>query len=237
MSFTWFATFQNDTGPGAEIAQAELEAVNAIVAGTPGLSSGLIYTPWAVDGLPFDDGPPPRLQLQLYFEHIEDLENALRAGGPLQALADPDALPSLAKGPVTEQAMLARDFAGSQGPDVSGTFCTFLVHYPGPAEDLNHWLQHYIAHHTPVMRRFPGIRGVEVCSRLDWCSALPWERVHHMQRNKVVFDDAEALKAALASPVLAEMRADSGSFPAYAGGNAHYPMRTVHVHGTTPRTP
>lgn len=237
MSVTWFATFQDDTGSDARIAQAEFEAIQAIVAGTPGLNSGLIYTPWPVEGLPFDDGPPPRLQLQLYFERIEDLESAVGTSGHLQALTEPDVLPSLASCTTTEQAMLARDFAVPQGPDVTGTFCTFLVHYPGPADDLNHWLQHYIAHHTPVMRRFPGIRGVEVCSRLDWCSALPWDRVYHMQRNKVVFDDADALKTALASPVMAEMRADSGSFPAYAGGNAHFPMRTVYVDGTASKTP
>ena len=52
-----------------------------------------------------------------------------------------------------------------------------------------------------------------------------------MQRNKVVFDDAEALKDALISPVMQEMRADLSVFPPYTGGNAHFPMRTVQIDG------
>ena len=43
------------------------------------------------------------------------------------------------------------------------------------------------------MARFPGIRQIEICTRIDWCGFLPWRRVDHMQRNKVVFDSAAAL--------------------------------------------
>ncbi|MFK7837408.1 MAG: EthD family reductase [Sulfitobacter sp.] len=229
--FTWFATFENTAHARRVVSQAEVDAVVEVVAATPGLTSGLIYTPWAVEGLQFDDGPAPSLQLQLYFQELEDLEAALGVAGALQTLADPAVLPSLVQAEVTEQAMVARAFPVTTGPDLSRAFCTFLVHYPGPADDLNHWLRHYIDNHTPVMRRFPGIRGVEVCSGLDWCSALPWERGANMQRNKVVFDDADALKAALASSVMDEMRADSATFPPYSGGNAHFAMRTVYVGG------
>ena len=70
------------------------------------------------------------------------------------------------------------------------------------------WLAHYLENHTRIMATFPGIREVEVCSRIDWCGALPWPRVDHMQRNKVVFDDGDALKAAMTSPVMQDMRAD-----------------------------
>ena len=44
--------------------------------------------------------------------------------------------------------------------------CTYLVHYPGKAEDLNLWLDNYYAHHRQLMTRFPGIREVEVATRL-----------------------------------------------------------------------
>lgn len=76
------------------------------------------------------------------------------------------------------------------------------------------------------MTRFPGIRRVEVCTRIDWCGALPWTRVDHMQRNKVVFDDAAALTAALNSPVRHEMRADFADFPPFTGPVSHFPMTT-----------
>ena len=110
--------------------------------------------------------------------------------------------------------------------------CTYPVRYPGPAEDTSAWLAHYLDNHTRIMATFPGIREVEVCSRLDRCSALPWPRVNRMQRNKTVFDDAAALKAALASPVMQDMRADFHTLPPFRGGNVHYPMATVAAAGS-----
>ena len=56
-----------------------------------------------------------------------------------------------------------------------------------------------------------------------------------MQRNKVVFDDAAALTAALNSPVRHEMRADFKNFPPFEGRNSHYPMATLSL-GPDPST-
>ena len=176
-----------------------------------------------------NDGEPPSLALQIYFDGIEPLEAALSAGGPLMALADPSCLPSLSGAAFTQQAMLARSFAV---PDPvfrtpsGASACTYLVAYEGTAEDLPAWLSHYLAHHAAIMARFPGIRQVEVCTRIDWCGALPWPRVEHMQRNKVVFDDPDALTAALNSPVRHEMRADFVNFPKFTGPVSHFPMTT-----------
>jgi uncharacterized protein (TIGR02118 family) len=110
--------------------------------------------------------------------------------------------------------------------------CTYLVAYEGEAADTNVWLSYYIAHHPPIMARFPGIRAIEISTRLDWCGFLPYPRVEFLQRNKVVFDSAEALTAALNSPVRHEMRADFKNFPPFSGGNTHFPMLTRTV---TPR--
>ena len=57
----------------------------------------------------------------------------------------------------------------------------------------------------------------------------PGRGVDHMQRNKVVFDDGAALKAAMNSSVMQDMRADFHTLPPFTGGNRHYPMRTVAV--------
>ena len=62
------------------------------------------------------------------------------------------------------------------------------------------------------MRRLPGIRELEIYTRIDWISALPWPRLEYIQRNKVVFDDAAALAAALQSPIRSAMRADFCAF-------------------------
>ncbi|MBV9539557.1 MAG: hypothetical protein JOY70_11535, partial [Acidisphaera sp.] len=58
-------------------------------------------------------------------------------------------------------------------------------------------------------------------------SALPAIRGAAFQRNKVVFDDAKSLEAALNSPVRDEMRADFHRFPPFEGRNTHYAMHTA----------
>jgi hypothetical protein len=47
-----------------------------------------------------------------------------------------------------------------------------------------------------------------------------------MQRNKVAFDSAGALEAALNSPIRKEMRADYARLPAFKGRVTHFPMST-----------
>ena len=232
MTFCYFATFHG--APEARIGDDEIARLVDIAKATPGLDTALIHTAEQTSDPYLNDGPSPPLALQFYFPTIEALEAALATNGPLRALAAPDLLPSLAGATVDQQAMLTRVFPV---PDpafrtaADSLPCTYLVHYAGEAEDLNQWLAHYIAHHPPIMARFPGIRQIEIYTRIDWCGFLPWARVDHMQRNKVVFDSATALTAALNSPVRDEMRADFNRFPPYRGGNAHFPMatRTVSV--------
>ncbi len=232
MSLAFFLTFHDRSAPDLRLDEREMARVTAIVSTTPRLRRGLIFTPETARDPYTSDGPSPQLALELYFDEIGDLEAELAPDGHLQALAKPSALPSLARADVTQQAMVARPFPV---PDPvfrtpAGTLpCTYLVHYPGPAEDLNAWNAYYLAHHPPVMARFPGIREIEVCTRLDWCGFLPFARADHMQRNKVVFDSAEALTAALRSPVREEMRADYHKFPPFDGGNAHYPLATLEI--------
>ncbi|WP_376878076.1 hypothetical protein [Albirhodobacter sp. R86504] len=230
MQLTWFATFHDTTHPDTCVTEPELARLAARLAQTPDLTCGRVYTPWLSEGVYHKDGPAPQLQIQLYYASITALEAAISSNGSLQFLTDPATLPSLRNASVTEQAMLNRDFSHGLPPPPSQTsYCSYLVHYPGPAQDMNRWHQHYLAGHIPVMRRFPEIRGVEVASRLDWCSSLPWRRVHYMQRNKVVFDDIDALNAATSSPVMQDMRADLSHFPPYDGGNKHFAMKTLDI--------
>ena len=192
----------------------------------------LIYTPSSTSDPYLDDGPPPPLGLQLYFHDIEALESAMAADGYLHGLAAQGALPSLDGAGVTQQAMLVRRY-----PVPDATFrtppselpCTYLVAYQGAAEDLVAWLTHYIADHPPIMARFPGIRQIEIYTRIDWCGCLPWPRVEHMQRNKVVFDSQAALTAALNSPARHEMRGSFARFPPFTGPITHFPMATLTV--------
>jgi hypothetical protein len=214
----WFATFRR--------ASADAGWVEDVIAATPGLQQGLIFTPSSTSDPYLDDGPPPQLALQLYFDDVTALEAALAADGHLQRLAAMSAEDGL------QQAMLVRRYPV---PDPGFRTrpgerpCTYLVAYEGEAEDLAAWLGHYIADHPPIMARFPGIRQIEIYTCIDWCGGLPWPRASHMQRNKVVFDNQAALTAALNSPVRHEMRASFHRFPPFSGPITHYPMETVTV--------
>ena len=210
--------------PAARVPESELAAVATVLRALPGLARGLLYTPTSAHDPYLNDGPPPNFAVQLYFDDIADLESACAPAGPLQALRF--AVPSMADADATQQAMLARAFPVPAGPAMAEPACTYLVTYGGQAEDLNAWLAYYIGHHPVIMARFPAIRGIEICTRIDWIGFLPFRRVENMQRNKNVFDSAEALDAALNSPVRHEMRADFHNFPPYTGGNTHFPMLT-----------
>ena len=231
MTFALVLFYENRPGDQAQVAPLDLEALRALIAGVAGLDRGIIFTPETAQDLYTNDGSAPPLGVQLHFDRIDLLEAACAASGPLQAL--PATLPSLAGASVTQQAFVHRPFPVDDAAlrtAPGGLPCSYVVHYPGPAQDLNAWLAHYIAGHPPIMRRFPGIRGIEILTCCDWITQLPFPIATHMQRNRVMFDSAAALTAALQSPVRHEMRADFHTFPPFEGGNFHYPMATQTVH-------
>lgn len=232
MSFAYILFFENAPGIDLTVDAGELARLRDLVRTTPGLTSGVIFTPEVAEDLFNHDGASPPLGLQLHFNDLPSLEAAVAAGsGHLQAVTG--ILESLKGARTSQQVMLVRPFPvdDSAVKTAQGALpCSYVVHYPGPAADLNLWLTHYIASHPPIMRKFPGIRSIEILSRVDWCGGLDGvERVAHIQRNRILFDSAGALQAALQSPVRHEMRADFHTFPAYEGGNFHYPMATETV--------
>jgi hypothetical protein len=225
MRFCYFVTFEN-ASPEARLGVCEKSAIAALIAATPGLRHAEMHTPAVAADIYTADGASPQLALQLYFDDLLELEAAISAKGHLQALADIASCRSLAGAKASQQAMYARHFEIAGAPPLSAPRCSFLVHYPGPAADFNLWFNHYVASHPQIMRRFPGIRQIEILSRVDWIDAMPFERATHMQRNRVVFDSPEALTAALQSPVRHEMRQDYDRFPPFEGGSFHFPVLT-----------
>jgi uncharacterized protein (TIGR02118 family) len=204
------------------------QQIHDIAATFPGIKRAVVHMP--VEGGAHDPylhaEASPRCTLQLYFDSIDALEHVLREGGNAHSLVN---LTGLKECDLTQQVMAVRRFPvpdpGSQLSDEPS--CTYLVSYEGPAEDLNGWLGHYIDSHPPIMARFPGIREIEIYTRMDYRGALPVARSNAMQRNKVVFDSPDALNAALASPVRHEMRADFKNFPPFSGANLHFPMISI----------
>jgi len=217
------------SGANAPLDAGELAKLDEVLRATPGLDKALVHTAADASDPYVKDGTAPQLVLQLYFAELPRLESALARNGSLAVLTSRQRFATLAAADVTQQAMVARTFAVPEPAfgNAPGTpYCTYLVSYEGEAEDLNAWHAHYLARHTVHMACFPGIRELEVYTRLDWVSALPWPRVNFMQRNKVAFDSPEALTHALHSPVRHEMRADYKTFPPFTGPTNHFAMAT-----------
>lgn len=226
MSICLYLSFRSRSNPSLD--SGEMAKLEALLRSTPKLRKALVHTASEADDPYLKDEPPPHLVLQLYFAALPDLETALARGGHLDAISSHREFPGLAGAEVTQQAMTARSFAVPEPAfgNPGAPYCTYLVSYEGEAEDLNAWLDHYLEKHTVHMASFPGIRELEVYTRLDWVSAVGWPRENFMQRNKVAFDSPEALTAALHSPVRHEMRADYKTFPPFTGPVKHFAMAT-----------
>ena len=209
-----------------ETTDAEMHAFIEIAATTPGVTRLNIYTPVAVEDVFTNDSGGPAIGFQFYFTDIEQLEAAIGPSGPLLALADPASLPGLGRLDFQHQVMLNRHFPVSTPRHNATDLCSYAVHYPGPADDLNAWLGHYLAHHPAILARMAGVREFEVLTRIDWVDALPWRRAEHMQRNRGAFDCADDLLTALHSEVRRDAHKDFELFPAYQGGSFHYPFDT-----------
>jgi len=201
-----------------------------------GLRKVLLHQPGRVDDpfLSHEPEPPAEYVLQFYFDDLFSLEAACaRQAGLSGLLAGLEAL----LGPVqakSQQAMVVRAVpVADQAPDavVAAAACTYLVAYYGSGQDHDQWLSEYMAGHVPLMGRMPGVRQVEIYTRLDWLSGLDLPKGAAIQRNKVVFDSVADLQAALQSPIRAEMRADYLSLPQIGQTNTHEAMRTDCVFG------
>ena len=177
------------------------------IANVPG---ALQYTPDRVRDPYLDDGAPPDGVTQLYFDSTAALERVAGEAGGGEA-----------------EAMEVHRFAVPEPwQRVPASYCTYLVAYEGPADDESAWLAYYLKHHPPLMARLPGIRELEIYTPIEWRCPPSLRRVRHLQRNKVAFDSAAALAAALDSPVRREMRADFAQFPPHRGRVTHYAMTT-----------
>jgi hypothetical protein len=226
MRFSYIAMFESAQRSNAGISSSDLHVVRSLVASIPGIIRADLYCPEQVQDIYTDDGGLKGFGFQLYFEEFDPMETAIGPHGALQAIADPSALPSLAGSYVTQQAMLRRPVLNRDHVTAASGLCSFLVYYPGPALDMNEWLGHYLEHHPPVMKQIPNVMEVEILTRMDWVDAMPWQRVHHMQRNRGVFENAAVLGAALQSPIRHIMQEHYEQFPSFEGGSIHYGVST-----------
>lgn len=99
----------------------------------------------------------------------------------------------------------------------------YLVMYRGEPEDPEAFLDYYLHRHVPLVWEFPGIRDVQLL--------LGRDGGEHFLITRLLFDDLEALRAAITSPQRARARADMKGFPAFRG-TVHW--QVVEVMDTRP---
>ncbi len=231
MTFCFFLSARAPSNqPVAELNDASVASLHDLAGQTAGLTQLRLHTPTNAHDPMLDDGTGPALVLQALFESIHTLEAAVSKGGIFHELPDTDAYKLLAGADITQQAMLVRPYPVPEVRtelDQGKPHCTYLVGYEGPAQDTSAWLTHYLDGHPSLMAQLPGIRRIEIYSRLDWCGSLPWPRANTMQRNQVAFDSPKALTTALASPLRAQMREHFEHLPSFNGAVTHFPMRTT----------
>lgn len=226
MTFSYFITAINEAASSARVDPARLARIAQSIRLTPGLLRAELYTPADIETY-HRDGPAPLLAVRLEFDTIESLEMQITDGGYLRALAQSSDWADIPATCIEHQAMLTRTFLPLSIASQETPLCSYLVHYPGAASSMNDWLRYYLAHHPQIMRDYPEVRQIHVFTRIDWCDAMPWKRVDHMQRNMLSFPSPTSMLAALESTTRARMREDNGKFPPFSGGAIHFPMMTT----------
>ena len=237
MRFSWFCIWQAESV--CQLDGADRRGLDAVVRDCPGLTAGHILTPAHTSDPYFvGHGGSPSLILQLEFAELDVLERHLSPGGHLACLADERFLPSLRETAVRQQAMLVRRFnvPNPRSDTDLMTSLSYWVEYVGPAEDENVWHQFYLGSHVPLLTQLPGIRRVEVYTPVVAICGVGLPERKCMQRNKTVFDSAEAMNVAMQSPVRHRLRKDVGRFPRFSGAAHHFPFESAsHFSGQSER--
>lgn len=231
---TWFCVWQADRV--LPVADDEAQALLGLLAECPGLRLGHVLLPARAHD-PYYPAPAgsPSLVVQLYFDALAPLEAALQPAGALAALADPSRLPSLAGASAAQQAMLVRRYPVPEPQPCSERPLSYWVEYEGPAADANAWHGHYNAHHPALLAQFQGIRAIELYTPAVVVCGLPLPQRPCLQRNKTVFDSAEAMNAAMRSPVRIALREDFHRLPPFEGASHHFPFHTLTCRPAPPR--
>ncbi len=87
---------------------------------------------------------------------------------------------------------------------------SYLVCYRGRADDPAAFVRYYRDAHLPLVRRFPGVRSVELHVGAD--ADAPFLLVL-----RLIFATREDLDAALASPERQRAKEDMRNFPPFSG--------------------
>jgi len=193
----------------------------------PELASLDFYAPAAAETHdPYvQDGPAPAHLAMLAFASAEVLAKAANVSAFAAGLSGMSAVTC------TAMRYLPYPVAGQNSPAPLLSRFSYVVRYYRPADDEAAFVKHYLDDHPSLLGRFPGIRNVMCYIPLPWRHPGGPPPADYMLGNEVVFADADAFAAAMASPVRHELRAHYRTFPRFTGANTHFAMERTRLVG------
>lgn len=203
----------------------------AALSALPGAELVLLHTPLPSHDPYLADKDPPLLLVQVKFASREAAEAAL-ASPARQEIEDGFGGLQVTNGRIVHETLRTEPYATATAApsDVVTAAVSYFVHYRRPADDEKTFIEHYCAHHPPILGQFPGVRSLVLYLPLDWRDPLSIADADHMLVCQVAFDSADALNAALASEVRHRLREDYYTFPKFSGPVTHYAMLRDQVH-------
>jgi hypothetical protein len=220
-----FVTYTGDLQSSDELAAWIAGEPLSYLQASPMVESVDVFVPDTGDLCYFDEGAAPPLIVQI------DVKSAATAGKLLSASGFSEVVMRNQAGTALLDAFevihCPPSIAATPPPRTAAL--SFIVRYYRPVASEAKFISAYMAHHPPTMQRFPNIRNIICYTPLALESASGIESSDVFFGNEVVFDDFAALDAALASDVLAELKAGRRAlFPACLG--THFAMRREQVY-------
>lgn len=108
---------------------------------------------------------------------------------------------------------------------------SYFVSYEGDVATLAAFRDYYRREHAVILRRFPGLRSLVLHETVPTTDPFPTRPSRVAWMAQMIFDDADALAAALASPEREAARSDFGRFPPFDAIVSHGAFASEVVHG------
>lgn len=218
MSISVFIDIWAGTADTAALERHYRDAVIPRLLDTPGALSLHLYVPDR-QPLPFgNDENSPDISLEIIVSDIASIPSLLMAPANSDGLRIPDG------GKATHDIFrrLTYPVADANKAEERHAPVTFGVRYYPPVSDAKSFVDHYLAHHPPLLGRLPKIRNVLCYTPIDCDQPLAFPGSGCILGNEVVFDSMKDLADALKSDALDDVLADSHANPVQRGPGTHF---------------
>ena len=235
MTIAVFLTLMGDLADAGQIYAYAKAQLLELAAASPEVISVDLYRPAPGEVALFDDGPGPPLMVQVDVAQVAHAEVLLRSRPWREQLLDVSAYPGSVEAVLVDVFETVHfKLPGQAAPAQRTAPLSFMVRYFRPTADEKAFVRFYTENHPPILATFPGIRNVLCYVPVVWSQPDHVESSGAFLGNEVVFDDLDALNAALSSDVLPELKADGARFAPF-GHNSHHAMLRETVYLRDPR--